>query len=75
MFSCGEKNEDDITKQNTSSKVNDINVKDTIAKDTIVKDPWYDLVNIHGIDTSYPYNNIPDSLSWDYPNWNYEVEE
>ena len=70
IFSCGE-NEEDITKQNTSSKVSDVNVKDTITKDTItkdtitkdtiviVKDPW------HGIDISDP-ENIPDSLWWDY---------
>jgi len=59
--------------QNTSSKVNGINVKDTITKDTIinVKDTTLNVFP-YGIDTSYPYNNIPDSLSWDYPNWIYD---
>ena len=53
--------------KNTSSKVNSINVKDTITKDTIiiVKDTTLNVFP-YGIDTSYPYENIPESLWWDY---------
>ena len=65
IFSCGE-NEEDITKQNTSSKVSDVNVKDTITKDTITKDTIVIVKDpFHGIDISDP-KNIPDSLFWDY---------